>query len=161
MKFALNVALTIGTLDGANIEIREAVGPDNFFLFGKTVEELDAMRGSYNPWDVYNQHADIKRVLDYIHSGFFNLDEPNLYKPIWDSLLELGRPLLPPGGFPLLHGLPAGRGSDVPRLRPVDAHGHHEHREHGLVQLRPRDQRVRAPGLGHQALPRGFVAGRR
>ena len=90
MKFALNFALTIGTLDGANVEIREAVGPENFFLFGKTVEEIDAMRGSYNPWDVYNQNADIKRVLDYINSGFFNLDEPNLYKPIWDSLLNWG-----------------------------------------------------------------------
>ena len=90
MKFALNFALTIGTLDGANIEIRDAVGPDNFFLFGKTVEELDAMRGSYNPWDVYNQHAEVKRVLDYIHGGFFNLEEPNLYKPIWDSLLNWG-----------------------------------------------------------------------
>lgn len=90
MKFALNFALTIGTLDGANVEIRNAVGAENFFLFGKTVEELDAMRGSYNPWDVYNQHADIKRVLDYINSGFFNLDQPNLYKPIWDSLLNWG-----------------------------------------------------------------------
>lgn len=90
MKFALNFALTIGTLDGANVEIREAVGPENFFLFGKTVEELDAIRGSYNPWDVYNQHTDIKRVLDYINSGFFNLDQPNLYKPIWDSLLNWG-----------------------------------------------------------------------
>ena len=90
MKFALNFALTIGTLDGANVEIRDAVGAENFFLFGKTVEELDAMRGSYNPWDVYNQHADIKRVLDYLNSGFFNLDQPNLYKPIWDSLLNWG-----------------------------------------------------------------------
>ncbi len=90
MKFALNFALTIGTLDGANVEIREAVGPENFFLFGKTVEEIDALCGAYNPWDVYNQNADIKRVLDYINSGFFNLDEPNLYKPIWDSLLTWG-----------------------------------------------------------------------
>ena len=92
MKFALNGALTIGTLDGANIEIREAVGADNFFLFGKTIEELEAVRRSnaYNPWDYYNEHPELRRILDYFRGGFFNLDEPNLFVPIWDALLTNG-----------------------------------------------------------------------
>lgn len=91
MKFALNGALTLGTLDGANIEIRQEVGAENFFLFGHTVEEIDALRKSgYNPWDYYHQHADIQRILDALKSGFFDLEEPNLYQPIWDALLTHG-----------------------------------------------------------------------
>ena len=92
MKFALNGALTIGTLDGANIEIREEVGPDNFFLFGHTVEQLDEMRRnrSYNPMEFYETNPDIKRVLDFICTGFFNLDQPCLFQPIFDSLTRWG-----------------------------------------------------------------------
>ena len=92
MKFALNGALTIGTLDGANVEIRERVGADNFFLFGKTAEEVQQMRSSrsYNPWDYYNQDPRIKRVLDSFRSAFFNLEQPGLYQPLWDILLTSG-----------------------------------------------------------------------
>ncbi len=92
MKFTLNGALTIGTLDGANIEIREEVGAENFFLFGKTVEELDSMRrnGQYKPWDYYNRDPMVKRVLDYLQGGFFNLEQPKLFQPIWDALLTHG-----------------------------------------------------------------------
>ena len=91
MKFQLNGALTIGTLDGANVEIREEVGAENFFLFGKTVEEVEALRrAGYNPWDIYNANPAIRRVLDAIKSNFFNLDQPGLYQPIWDALLTHG-----------------------------------------------------------------------
>jgi starch phosphorylase len=92
MKFALNGALTVGTLDGANIEIREEVGAENFFLFGKTVEELDELRPGYNPRDYYLNDPRLKRVIDSITGGFFNTDEPDLYKPIWNALLEEGDP---------------------------------------------------------------------
>jgi glycogen phosphorylase len=91
MKFQLNGALTVGTLDGANVEIRQEVGAENFFLFGKTVEEVEATeRAGYNPWDIYNSNPAVKRVLDAIKNNFFNLDQPGLYQPIWDTLLTHG-----------------------------------------------------------------------
>ena len=92
MKFALNGAPTFGTLDGANVEIREEVGAENFFLFGKRVEENQAIRaeGSYNPWQYYYDELPTKRVLDFINSDFLNLEQPDLYRPLWDSLLEHG-----------------------------------------------------------------------
>jgi starch phosphorylase len=91
MKFQLNGALTVGTLDGANVEIREEVGADNFFLFGMTVEEVEARRrAGYNPWDLYHANPAIRRVLDAIKNNFFNLDQPGLYQPIWDTLLTHG-----------------------------------------------------------------------
>ena len=91
MKFQLNGALTLGTLDGANVEIRQEVGEENFFLFGKTVEEVAAtQRAGYNPWDEYRANADLRRVLDAIRDNFFNLDQPGLYQPIVDTLLTHG-----------------------------------------------------------------------
>jgi starch phosphorylase len=90
MKFAMNGALTIGTLDGANIEIREAVGAENFFLFGLTADEVHAAQrsGAYDPRRIYEENADLKEVLDTIGSGFFERDDPRLFQPIIDSLLS-------------------------------------------------------------------------
>jgi len=91
MKFQLNGALTIGTLDGANVEIRQEVGEENFFLFGKTVEEVDAtVRAGYDPWQIYEANPAVKRVIDAIRDGFFNLDQPGLFQPIVDTLLTHG-----------------------------------------------------------------------
>lgn len=88
MKFSMNGALTIGTLDGANVEIREAVGADNFFLFGLTASEVAAKKASgYNPWDNYNSNAELKLVIDRLSSGFFSHGDTNLFKPLLDSLL--------------------------------------------------------------------------
>ena len=89
MKFALNGALTIGTLDGANIEIREAVGAENFFLFGLTAEEVSALKsGGYNPWDYYSANPQLQEVLAQIASGYFCPDAPDLFKPIVSELLH-------------------------------------------------------------------------
>jgi starch phosphorylase len=91
MKFALNGALTIGTLDGANIEIREEVGADNFFLFGKTVQEVDALRAAgYNPWEYYNSDESIRTIIDCLSGDFINLEQPGLYHSIREALLEHG-----------------------------------------------------------------------
>src|SRR5437899_2118634 len=89
MKFALNGALTIGTLDGANIEIRDEVGHENFFLFGLTAHEVqDMLRRGYRPRDHYEQNAELRAVLDLIHGGFFDPEHPELFRPLVQSLLD-------------------------------------------------------------------------
>ncbi|HPA72844.1 MAG TPA: glycogen/starch/alpha-glucan phosphorylase, partial [Spirochaetota bacterium] len=91
MKFALNGALTIGTLDGANVEIREEVGDDNIFIFGlKSDEVVNRKLGGYNPWDYYNSNADLRRVVDMISGGFFSPHQADLFRPLTDLLLKHG-----------------------------------------------------------------------
>lgn len=88
MKFAMNGALTIGTLDGANIEIRDAVGAENFFLFGLTAEEVYALKAKgYNPMDYYEANAELREVIERIASGYFCPENPALFKPLVDSLM--------------------------------------------------------------------------
>jgi starch phosphorylase len=95
MKLALNGALTIGTLDGANIEIREAVGAENFFAFGATIEEVARLRADgYDPWRIYHGDAEARAVLDLIASGHFSPSEPDLFRPVVDALTGGGDPYL-------------------------------------------------------------------
>lgn len=89
MKFALNGALTIGTLDGANIEIKEEVGDENIFIFGlKADEVLNLKKNGYNPREYYEKNANLKKVIDMIANGFFSPWNPQLFKPIIDSLIN-------------------------------------------------------------------------
>ncbi|KJU82921.1 glycogen/starch/alpha-glucan phosphorylase [Candidatus Magnetobacterium bavaricum] len=91
MKFALNGALTIGTLDGANIEIRQEVGQENFFTFGLTAEQIeDLKRKGYNPGHYYDNNPELRKVIDMIQGGYFNQSQPELFKNITDSLLHHG-----------------------------------------------------------------------
>ena len=90
MKLALNGALTIGTLDGANIEIRDAVGGDNVFIFGLTAEEVAARAATYDPWEFYRGDAALRRALDMIREGVFSPGDPELFAPVVHSLLEGG-----------------------------------------------------------------------
>jgi starch phosphorylase len=91
MKMALNGALTIGTLDGANVEIKEEVGCENIFIFGLTTEQVAETRAlGYNPWDYYHNNPELRQVLDMIASGFFSVDEPDRYQAIFDTLLHKG-----------------------------------------------------------------------
>jgi glycogen phosphorylase len=89
MKFALNGALTIGTLDGANIEIRQAVGNENFFLFGLTAEEVRVKKASgYYPWVYYNSNSNLREVIDSISAGRFSRGDRDLFRPLVDSLMN-------------------------------------------------------------------------
>jgi glycogen phosphorylase len=91
MKMALNGALTIGTLDGANVEIKEEVGDENIFIFGLTTPQVAQIKASgYNPWDYYNSNTELKEVLDMIAGGYFSVDEPGRYQAIFDTLLNNG-----------------------------------------------------------------------
>ncbi|MFM1526079.1 glycogen phosphorylase [Yersinia enterocolitica] len=91
MKFALNGALTIGTLDGANIEIQEHVGEENIFIFGNTTEQVEALRNNgYNPRDYYNNDPELNQVLTQIATGTFSPEEPHRYTSLFDSLVNLG-----------------------------------------------------------------------
>jgi starch phosphorylase len=95
MKFALNGALTIGTLDGANIEIMEEVGEENIFIFGLTAEQVqEQKRAGYNPWEYYGADPELKRALDMVGSGFFTPTRPDLLRPLVDGLLQGGDPYL-------------------------------------------------------------------
>jgi starch phosphorylase len=88
MKFAMNGALTIGTLDGANVEIREEVGPENFFLFGLTAGEVQSLKAAgYAPHHYYHNHPDLKEAIDLISSGYFSHGDRELFKPLVHSLL--------------------------------------------------------------------------
>ena len=88
MKFAMNGALTIGTLDGANLEIRDAVGPENFFLFGLTAYEVDERKArGYTPLELYESNAELREAIDQIRDGFFANGDREIFRPLVDSLL--------------------------------------------------------------------------
>ncbi|HID45149.1 MAG TPA: glycogen phosphorylase, partial [Chromatiaceae bacterium] len=88
MKFMMNGALTIGTYDGANIEILDAVGSDNFFLFGLKVDEVEAMRAHYDPQSVIAADEDLKAVFQLLESGHFNIEEPGIFNAIIASMKD-------------------------------------------------------------------------
>ncbi len=90
MKFMMNGAVTIGTLDGANIEIREAVGEENFFLFGLSASEVETMRREYRPDSLIEQDADLARVMNLIECGHFNLLEAGIFEPIIAAIRSPG-----------------------------------------------------------------------
>ena len=91
MKFMMNGAVAIGTLDGANIEIRDAVGAENFFLFGLTAPEIGEMKmKGYRPRDYYERDPLLREVLDGLGNGTFSKGDGNLFRPLLDELLNKG-----------------------------------------------------------------------
>ena len=89
MKFSMNGALTIGTLDGANVEIRDAVGHENFFRFGLTVDEVQrTLAEGYWPWDLYRENNELREVIDLLQSGLFAHGDSSLFRPLTESLLQ-------------------------------------------------------------------------
>jgi starch phosphorylase len=88
MKFAINGALTIGTLDGANVEIREEVGPENFFLFGLTAGQVqETKERGYSPSSLYASNQLLREVIELIRGGHFSPKEPDLFRPLLDTLM--------------------------------------------------------------------------
>ncbi|HWP01289.1 MAG TPA: glycogen/starch/alpha-glucan phosphorylase [Methylococcus sp.] len=100
MKFMMNGALTIGTLDGANIEIREEVGAENFFLFGLTAEEVERKKGNYDPGAIIESNEDLRRVMQFLESGYFNRFEPGIFDAVIDSVRSPFDPWMTAADFP-------------------------------------------------------------
>ena len=95
MKLALNGAVTMGTLDGANVEILEAVGKDNIFIFGNTVEQVQSLKGhGYNPWKYYSENTNLKDVLDWLVSDYFMPGNASAFMPLRKSVLDWGDPFM-------------------------------------------------------------------
>lgn len=90
MKFAMNGALTIGTLDGANIEIADRVGRENIYIFGLEVKDIEAMRNNYNPHDYIDKNSNLKRVMDALNSDLFCKKEPGIFHPLYENLVDKG-----------------------------------------------------------------------
>jgi glycogen phosphorylase len=91
MKFALNGALTIGTLDGANVEMKEEIGDENIFIFGLKANEVTRLKYSgYNPREFFHKNIELRKVIEMIESGFFSPEQPDLFQPIIKSLLDSG-----------------------------------------------------------------------
>jgi starch phosphorylase len=118
MKLMMNGAVTIGTLDGANVEIRDAVGDENFFLFGITVEQIEAVRAGYDPAALVAGHPDFRRVMRLLQSGHFNRFEPGILDPVIASVLDPEDPWLTAadlGGFFAAHERAAAAYRDADR----------------------------------------------
>src|ERR1051326_4413115 len=95
MKLSPNGAPPIGTLDGANVEIKEEVGDENIFIFGLTVEEVVALqRRGYNPWDYYHRDEELRAIIDWLGSSFFTPGETGAFAAVHHSLLQGGDPFL-------------------------------------------------------------------
>ena len=162
MKFALNGALTIGTLDGANVEIREHVGADNIFIFGLTAEEVAERRaGGYDPRAIIERSPELQQALSAISSGVFSPDDPDRYRDLIDGLYDQR---LVHGRAPISTPMPppSARSTRIWRDRRAwYAQGHPQHRADGLVLLRPHDPRICATTSGTCPDARSGVAKRR
>ena len=151
MKFSLNGALTIGTLDGANVEIREEVGPENFFLFGLSAAEVGEVKSrGYRPRDHYEQNATLREVIDFIASGALGGGDVELFRPIVENLLDHDPFLLLADYQSYIDSAGA---SERALARPagVDAPVDPQHRAHGKVLLGPLDPRLLRPRVEHRA----------
>ena len=122
MKFAMNGALTIGTLDGANVEIRDAVGHENFFLFGLTAEEVEQRKAEgYTPRSVYVSNPELRETIDLINSGFFSSGDRALFQPVVE-ISPYPRRLHAPRRLSIVCGLPTACERRVCRLEQLDSH---------------------------------------
>ena len=151
MKFAMNGAITIGTLDGANVEIRDAVGHENFFLFGLTAEEVERLKAEgYTPRSIYESNPELREAIDLISSGFFSNGDRGLFQPLVE-LAAYPRRLHAAGGLSGLRGMPTARQPRILRSERVDAHVHSQQRASRSFLVRPFDPGVLPRHLEGQA----------
>ena len=162
MKFSLNGALTIGTLDGANIEIREEVGAENFFLFGLTAQEVaDVKAHGYRPRDYYLADPELREVIDLIRSGFFSRGDAELFRPLVDNLLH-SDPYLVLADFRAYVDCQQRVSAAYCNRERVGAHVHPQLRTQRKILLRPHHPRVLPRHLARASRPRRAAdAGRR
>ena len=144
MKFMMNGALTVGTRDGATIEMAEEAGEENFFLFGLTAEQVAGSRGWYNPRWHYENEPETRAALDLIFADHFSRDEPGIFEPIRETLLDARRLLHAPGRPDVLRRDPSARGRAVRGPRRLGPQGDPQRRPLRQVLQRPHDREYAA-----------------
>ena len=140
MKFMMNGALTIGTRDGATIEMAEAAGEENFFLFGLTAQQVAESRSTYNPHWHYENNPETRAALDLISSNRLSYFEPGAFEPILDTLVEERRLLSALGGPAGLFGRRSATRERIHRRGNVDAQSDIECRQFRQIFQRPHDR---------------------
>ena len=160
MKLALNGAVTIGTLDGANIEILEEVGEENMFIFGLKAAEVRTMREqkSYRPWEYYARDPRVKRVVDSFSSNLFCPNEPNLFSWIFASVLDANDEHFHLADFTPYIEAQEKAGSAFRDSGPLDTDGDSERGAHGEVFERSYGRGVRSRYLGRQGDQRRSIS---
>ena len=154
MKLALNGALTIGTLDGANIEIRDRVGADNIMIFGLRAEEVaERSRGGLDAGDAIAASPDLADAIAAVETGAFSPDDPRRFEPLTHRLRYCGQ-LHGGGRFRRLSRGPAAARDLVAHTRRLGPGRGYQHRRHGLVLLRPHHRRIRPRHLGRAGVSR-------
>ena len=161
MKFMINGALTIGTLDGANVEMREEVGPENFFLFGLTEQEVEAVKATgYRPADYIDGNDELRAVLDLIAGGTFSHGDTEVFRPLVDNL-RYDDPFLVLRRLRVLRGLPGAGERRVAGPGHVDEDVDPEYRTQRQVLVGSRHRRVLRRHLERLAADREDVSRRR
>ena len=151
MKFSMNGALTIGTLDGANVEIREEVGAENFFLFGMTADEVRQRQAAgYHPWDYYQGDDELKSVIDLINSGLFSHGDPTLFRPLTDHLINQD-PFMVLADYRAYVDCQAQVSTAWADRGQLGPHVHPQCRADGEILLGPGHPRIRGADLARQA----------
>ena len=152
MKLMMNGALTVGTRDGATIEIAEEAGEDNVVLFGLTAEQVEDSRGWYDPWWHYHHEPETRAALDLIRANHFNPEEPGIFEPIWDALLTEGDYYMHLADLSAYAQAQARVGRLTVIAKP-GPDGGGQHRSLGEILERSNDRRVRRRHLGRRAMP--------